>query len=144
LRTPANPYTPFKSGCATGACVAGAAVPDTVTFTELFSAVLFGPVTFNVYVVLALGNTCRLPRAVTRPTPGSIVTPLGFSVAHTSVTGWPGRTAAGCAVKLTIRAGGTTRAGVWAATGQITLINRRLYALRMCAIIPKRKLVCAG
>jgi hypothetical protein len=38
-------------------------------------------------------------------------TPLGFSVAQTSVTGWPAWTDSGCALKLTIRAGGTIRCG---------------------------------
>jgi hypothetical protein len=41
-----------------------------------------------------------------------MVIPFGFSVAHTRVAGWPDWTVSGCAVKLTIRAGGTTRAGL--------------------------------
>jgi hypothetical protein len=35
-------------GCALDVCAGAAAVPETVTFTELFRLVLFGPVTFNV------------------------------------------------------------------------------------------------
>src|SRR5689334_11624839 len=64
-----------------------------------------------------------------------------------SVTGCPGWTDAGCAVKLTIRAGGTTRGGAWAAAvPQIKrLTNKTISAvLRMCAIIPKPEVLWIG
>jgi hypothetical protein len=48
-----------------------------------------------VYVVVALGVTCTLPRGVTRPGAGSMVTPFGFSVAQISVADSPGLMAAG-------------------------------------------------
>jgi hypothetical protein len=89
-------YTPERSGLpsevrgtglvagAAAAAVTGA-VPATVTVTSRVSVVLFGPSTVNVYVVVALGVTSRVPRGVTRPGSGLIVTPLGFSVAQTKV-----------------------------------------------------------
>ena len=41
-------------------------------------------------VVVAFGVTSRVPRGVTRPGSGLMLTPLGFSVAQTSVADWPG------------------------------------------------------
>jgi hypothetical protein len=64
-----------------------------------------------VYVVVAVGVTCRVPRAVTLPTPGSMLTAFGFSVSHVSTAGCPDRTDAVFAEKFTMRAGGTTRTG---------------------------------
>jgi hypothetical protein len=58
-----------------------------------------------VYVVVATGVSCRLPRGVTRPGSGSIVTAVGFSVCHTRVTGCPALTEAGFTLKSTILAG---------------------------------------
>src|SRR5580692_2945413 len=83
------------------------AAPVTLTVTDFVKMVLFGPFTFNVYVVVAVGKTCRMPRAATRTASGSIVTPLGFSVAQVNATGCPAWTASGFAMKLIIRAGGT-------------------------------------
>src|SRR6267142_7007163 len=59
----------------------------------------------SVYAVVAAGVSWRLPRAFTRPRSGSIVTPAGISVYQTRENDWPGRSDAGSAVKLTIRAG---------------------------------------
>ena len=57
-----------------------------------------------MYVVVAAGNSWRLPLGVTRPGSGSMVTPVGFSVYHTKVKDCPGLIEAGSAVKLTILA----------------------------------------
>jgi hypothetical protein len=64
-----------------------------------------GPRTVKVYVVVTAGFSCRVPRGVTRPGSGSIVTLAGFSVCHTSMNDCPGRREAGSAVKRTMRAG---------------------------------------
>jgi hypothetical protein len=56
-----------------------------------------------------LGVTSRVPRGVTRPGSGLIVTPVGFSVAHTKAADWPGCMDAGCARKSVMRAGGAMR-----------------------------------
>src|SRR5687767_6822860 len=108
---PALPYTPERSGLpsairappAAGGGVArtavGGAVPSTVTTTVRVGP----PFAVNVYVVVAAGITCRLPRGVTAPTPGSMATPDGFSTCHTSSTGCPARTIAGLASNETIR-----------------------------------------
>ena len=61
------------------------------------------PLIAKVYVVVAEGVTCLVPRGVTDPIPGSMLTPDGFSVRHTNNTGCPGRTAAGLASNETIR-----------------------------------------
>src|ERR1700730_13718388 len=88
--------------------------------------------------------------------PWSIVVALGFSAAQTSMTGCPGWIETGCAVNVTIRAGGATRAaappalpagagvgaGACPAADQINIpASRRLdvIGLRMCVIIPKRE-----
>jgi hypothetical protein len=47
------------------------AVPSTATVTAREGP----PFIVNVYVVVAAGTTSLLPRGVTAPTPGSIVTP---------------------------------------------------------------------
>jgi hypothetical protein len=104
-------------GFAAAVAAPAGAVPETVTVTELVKWILFGPPIVNVYVVVAAGFTWRLPLAVTRPTSGSIIGPFGFSVAQTNVTGCPGWMELGCAVKLTMRAGGTTLAGLAGAAG---------------------------
>src|SRR2546423_9819528 len=86
---------------------AGAAAEMPVTFivTLLVSVVVLGPRTVKVYVVDAVGDTGILPRGRTRPTPGSSVTPEGFSVDQVRITGFPGTVVSGWAVKLMIRAG---------------------------------------
>src|SRR5688572_16466219 len=106
---PALPYTPERSGlpsgirapAATGGGVeraAGGALPSTVT-----TSVRDGPpFAVNVYVVVPVGITCRLPRGVTAPTPGSMATPEGFSTCHINSTGCPARTVAGFASNDTI------------------------------------------
>jgi hypothetical protein len=84
---------------------AAGTVPATLTVTAFVSCWLFGPRTVSVYVVVAVGVNRRLPRGVTRPGSGSIVTPAGFSVCHTSVKDCPARSETGSAVKVIIRAG---------------------------------------
>ena len=87
------------------------------------------------------------------PIPWSIVAALGFSAAQIKMTGCPGWIEAGCAVKVTMRAGGAIRAGapparpacvgagVWPADPIHTPRSRRptVIEVRMCAIIPKRE-----
>src|SRR3954466_8289317 len=80
-------------------------LPATVTVTVFVSSWSFGPRTVSVYVVVADGVIRRLPRGVTRPGSGSIVTDTGFSVCHTSIEGWPARIDAGSTENVTIRAG---------------------------------------
>src|SRR5205085_1483181 len=66
LRSPANPYTPEKSGLPSGrrpffvddaAVDALGAAPVTVTVTDFVSVVLSEPATFRIYVVVAVGVT---------------------------------------------------------------------------------------
>ena len=105
-------------------------VPVTVTFTSWVSVVLLGPATVSVYVVVAVGVTWRVPRAVTLPM-FEMVTLFGFSVDHVSTMGCPAATVVGLAVKLTMRAGGTGlagaaagfagAAGAWAIAGKVML-----------------------
>src|SRR5947207_13835396 len=59
----------------------------------------------RVYVVVAVGVTCFVPRAVTGPMPGSIVIPEGFSVRQTKTADSPGRMEFGRASKATILGG---------------------------------------
>ena len=110
---PALPYTPERSGfpsglrdsvneVGAGSLAATGLVPSTVTTTLRDGP----PFIVNVKVVVAVGVTCRLPRGVTAPTPGSIATPDGFSVCQTSSTGCPGVIDAGRASKETMRGGG--------------------------------------
>jgi hypothetical protein len=66
---------------------------------------LLAPRAVSVYVVVAVGVSERLPRGVTRPGSGSIVTPDGFSISQASVKDCPGLMEAGSALKLMIRAG---------------------------------------
>jgi hypothetical protein len=68
---------------------ATAFVPCTTTVTVRFSALLPGPVTESVYVVVADGLSVRSPRGATRPN-GSSVTVVGFSTDQRSVADWPG------------------------------------------------------
>src|SRR6185369_7377763 len=110
LRGPNAPksYTPERSGVFAAGPDAGAletAAPATVTVTDWVSTWSFTPFTVSVYLVVTVGNTWRLPRALTRPRPGSITIPVGFSVAHSSVTGAPDWTEAGFAVNESRRAG---------------------------------------
>src|SRR5205807_2924610 len=88
-----------------GASAGNGVVPATFTVSVRVRTALFGPFTVRVYIVVLAGVICLLPLATTRPSPGSIVTPLGFSVAQLRTVDCPGWTAAGAAVKLMIRAG---------------------------------------
>src|ERR1700680_1490145 len=81
-------------------------VPATVTVIDFVTTVSFGPRTVIVYVVVALGVSLRVPRAVTVPMPGMIEMPAGFSVAQTNKNDWPGWMELGSAMNLLIRAGG--------------------------------------
>src|SRR5262249_51356351 len=60
----------------------------------------------SVYVVVADGMTCFVPRAATGPMSGSIVNPVGFSVLQTSTTGSPARTEVGRASNVVMRGSG--------------------------------------
>src|SRR5262245_27807532 len=84
---PAKLYTPERSGLPSGsresffaafdeAAVFTGVVPATVTVT-LFEG---PPRIVSVYVVVAAGAICLVPRAATGPISGSIVIPVGFSV----------------------------------------------------------------
>src|SRR5262245_15999713 len=113
---PPAPYTPDRSGFPSGNLGAGffaasaraadatAVVPATVTVTVFVNTWLFAPRTFIVYVVVAAGFNWRLPRGVTRPGSGSMVTPEGFSVCQMRLNVWPGLIDAGSAVNDMMRA----------------------------------------
>src|SRR5438128_1736197 len=117
---PPKAYTPEKSGFPSAVCgiaafavaaslelvTATGVVPATVTVIERVTGAVFGGRIVNVYVVVAAGLSCLLPRGVTEPRPGSIVSPAGFSVLQTSRTESPGLIEAGRASKVMMRAGG--------------------------------------
>src|SRR4030095_1498382 len=104
--SPAKLYTPDKSGLAlVVALLFVEAGPATVT-----GRVFDGPLrNVSVYVVVATGLICLLPRAATSPISGSIEMPLGFSVAQTNNVDSPGRIEAGLASNVTIRGSGCGR-----------------------------------
>ena len=79
-------------------------VPGIVTVTSCMSVWSLGPRTDNTYVVVCRGVTCLVPRASTAPIPGSIETPIGFSISQSSRTACPAFEVAGCAVNRTTRA----------------------------------------
>jgi len=84
-------------------------VPATVTVTEAVIGGLLAGRIVNIYVVVATGFTCRLPRGNTEPRLGSIVNPAGFSVLQTSVAVSPGLIEAGRASNDRTRDGGAGR-----------------------------------
>src|SRR5215831_4177804 len=100
-----GPRTIRNFSAPASARAAAGAVPATVTVTVFVSTWLLGPRAVSVYVVVADGFSCRLPRGMTRPGSGSMVTPAGFSVCQMSVNDCPGLIDAGWAEKSRILAG---------------------------------------
>src|SRR5262249_49499431 len=92
----------FFTAFAEAGLEAAAVVPATVTVTVFEGP----PRNDSVYVVVADGLICLVPRAATTPISGSIVMPDGFSVLHTRTTDSPGRTLLGRASNVTIRGSG--------------------------------------